>query len=412
MNSEISELHEQVDVFNAVEVTNVKESHEQVEVSNTVKVKESHEQEVPNAVEVSNVKKSHEQVEVSNAVEVKESHEQEVPNAVEVSNVKESHEQVEVFNAAVEVAKVGGSHEQVEVSNVKESHEQVVDVTSPLHITDVKESHEQVSIVESQEPVGNSAAEESHRQEVDIESINNHDVDNEPKNRLIICVGVPGSGKTTFAKNLCKVYPKTWCRVNQDDLGNRRACEDLVKKRLIEGKNVIVDRVNFDKNQRKTWIEIAWNFDVPVDAIIMDTSMEECSARINTRKNHPTEVQGKKGLEILNKFKEWMKLPEHKEGIERIIKIKPQPTVDSYNKQVIDETLMKLENATVVKHDRSVNVNKLANDRRKGGGGRGGRSRGENRNRGGRNSRGWNNVNYFQYNNTLESREYNNNINE
>ncbi|CAG8495757.1 7586_t:CDS:2 [Diversispora eburnea] len=350
MNSEISELREQVEVPNAIKVVNVKESHKLMKVSNTVEVKESHEQEVPNAIEVSNVKESHEQVETSNVVKVKESHEQEVPNAVEV-------------------AKVEGSHEQVEVSNVKESHEQVVDVTTPLHTTDVKESHElvtivesqvQVSIVESQEQVDNSAAtEESHKQVVDIESIDNHNVDNKPKNKFIICVGVPGSGKTTFAKNLCKIYPETWCRINQDDLGNRRACEDLVKKKLKEGKNVIVDRVNFDKNQRKTWIEIAWNFDVPVDAIIMDTSMEECSARINARINHPTEVQGKKGIEILNRFRGWMKLPEHREGIEKIIKIKPQPTVDSYNKQVIDEILMELENATEVKHDRSANVNKL-----------------------------------------------------
>ncbi|CAG8482119.1 14803_t:CDS:2 [Acaulospora morrowiae] len=179
------------------------------------------------------------------------------------------------------------------------------------------------------------------------------------KVRLLILIGVPGSGKSTLAKNICKIYPDNWYRVNQDDLGSRQACEDLARAKLKEGKNVIVDRVNFDKNQRKTWIEIAWKFDVPVDAIIMDTSMEECSTRINMRENHPTEVQGQKGIEILGKFREWMKLPEHREGIERIIRVKPQPTVDSYNKQVIDEILFRLDNETAVRHDRSVGVNKL-----------------------------------------------------
>ncbi|CAG8628336.1 1162_t:CDS:2 [Acaulospora colombiana] len=209
------------------------------------------------------------------------------------------------------------------------------------------------------------------------------------KVRLLILVGFPGSGKSTLARNICKIYPNDWCRVNQDDLGSRRACEDLARVKLGEGKSVIVDRVNFDKSQRKTWVEIAWKFDVPVDAIIMDTPMEECSSRIISRTNHPTDVQGQKGVEILEKFQEWMKSPEHIEGIESIICVKPQPTGDSYDKRVIDEILFRLDNETMVKHDRSVNVNELSVHA---GGSRNHNSRERYSNRGGPTRRGGHNY--------------------
>lgn len=44
-----------------------------------------------------------------------------------------------------------------------------------------------------------------------------------------------------------------WKRVNQDDLGNRHACEAKMVEHLLEGENVVIDRCNFDKKQRKHW---------------------------------------------------------------------------------------------------------------------------------------------------------------
>ncbi|CAG8505360.1 13636_t:CDS:2, partial [Dentiscutata erythropus] len=174
---------------------------------------------------------------------------------------------------------------------------------------------------------------------------------NESKNRALICIGVPGSGKSTFSKSLCQAYPDKWYRINQDDLGTRQSCEDLFKAKLNEGMNVIVDRCNFNGNQRKVWIKLARDFGIPVDAIVMDTPMEECSSRILERQNHPTEVQGQKGLEILADFQQWMVFPSYEEGFERIISIKPQPTPDSYNDKVIEEILTKLNEEPIVTHD-------------------------------------------------------------
>ncbi|KAF0445620.1 p-loop containing nucleoside triphosphate hydrolase protein [Gigaspora margarita] len=105
--------------------------------------------------------------------------------------------------------------------------------------------------------------------------------------------------------------------------------------------NVIVDRCNFNGNQRQVWINLAWSFGEPVDAIIMDTTIE---------------VKGQKGLEILVDFQKWMILPSYEEGFERIISIKSQPTSDSYNDKVIEEILTKLTEEPIVKHNKSVPI--------------------------------------------------------
>jgi len=54
-----------------------------------------------------------------------------------------------------------------------------------------------------------------------------------------------GSGKTTLAEAMVKTG---WVRASQDDAPSKRRqeCEAMVRSALGEGKDVIVDRVDFD----------------------------------------------------------------------------------------------------------------------------------------------------------------------
>lgn len=45
--------------------------------------------------------------------------------------------------------------------------------------------------------------------------------------------------------------------VLQDKLGNRKKCENAAVDALQAGREVVIDRCNFDKGQRAVWINIA-----------------------------------------------------------------------------------------------------------------------------------------------------------
>ncbi|KAI8146150.1 AAA domain-containing protein [Fennellomyces sp. T-0311] len=155
-------------------------------------------------------------------------------------------------------------------------------------------------------------------------------------NRVLILVGLPGSGKSTFSNTLVDLKPN-WRRVNQDDLRSRKNCEIHCRKFLRQNYNVVVDRCNFDEQQRSTWIRIAREFQVPVDCIVFTADQQTCGDRIMGRENHPTGVIGNEGVQILARFVKNYEPPVNPvgEGIEKVLYVDPSPdpvcTLDRIN---------------------------------------------------------------------------------
>jgi predicted kinase len=122
---------------------------------------------------------------------------------------------------------------------------------------------------------------------------NNNDVEIETNPEMIILCGIPGSGKSTFAKG---AYPH-YVYINQDTEGSRKKCEQLTIAALEAGKNVIIDRCNVTTAQRKVWIDLALQHGYKsIKAIWLDVPAEECIARIVARKEHPN-LGSKQGVD-------------------------------------------------------------------------------------------------------------------
>jgi predicted kinase len=103
---------------------------------------------------------------------------------------------------------------------------------------------------------------------------------------ILILVGIPGSGKSQFASELESKSRKKFVRINQDVLGDRRACEDLARRVLATGKIAVIDRCNFDRDQRVTWTKIAYEMRVQCDCIVFTHSREDCIRRCQKRIGH------------------------------------------------------------------------------------------------------------------------------
>lgn len=79
---------------------------------------------------------------------------------------------------------------------------------------------------------------------------------------VVILVGQPASGKSTFCKKY--ILPKGYVHINRDTLKNKAKCLKLFKISLEEKKSVVIDNTNPDKATRQEYINIAKSYNVPV----------------------------------------------------------------------------------------------------------------------------------------------------
>mmetsp|Transcript_32663 Transcript_32663/g.128335 ORF Transcript_32663/g.128335 Transcript_32663/m.128335 type:complete len:220 (-) Transcript_32663:1739-2398(-) len=137
---------------------------------------------------------------------------------------------------------------------------------------------------------------------------------------VLVLVGIPGSGKSTFANRLVE---RGWVRVCQDVLGTRTECERVATLSVMEGKSIVIDRCNFNSKQREPWGRIAKSGKCPIGTVVFALAWETCLERVQDRAYHET-LTPEKAEKVVRRMASEMHLPSQREGFDfcRIIRTK------------------------------------------------------------------------------------------
>lgn len=147
---------------------------------------------------------------------------------------------------------------------------------------------------------------------------------------LILLVGVPGSGKTTYAKNYIPNYPKHSIHLSSDLIrkelygdesiqGNPAEVFSLMQKRAVEalnnGYDVLYDATNVTRKDRASIIGICPKF-AKIEAHIIWAPIETCIERDAARERTV-------GKAVIDKMLKRFQAPYYDEGIDEIKVICP-----------------------------------------------------------------------------------------
>jgi predicted kinase len=142
-----------------------------------------------------------------------------------------------------------------------------------------------------------------------------------PKGYVVLAIGLPGSGKTTWYKRrgVTPLSSDLLRTLLFDDITEQRyqglvfsTLRSLLRARLIAKMPWnYVDATNLSPHERKQWIKMAKSFGYEVQAVFFDVPLAVCMERNSKRERVVTD-------EVMQKMAERLRPPTFKEGFEKI----------------------------------------------------------------------------------------------